>query len=172
MTEEKTPQAVQFCERLDWGLDINRAGEERDQYDNEQASYLIYHRNNDRHLASIRIRPYDHLCMTQQIFADLVRKSDFLFGDFIEVTRFCSSPGCKDERAIAVRSLLRYLKNLIVAQDLDGAIAVFDRRMIPIYRRLGWPPHRTVGTGDLYLGLWKPADWFECSENANTTGAL
>ena len=152
-------RAEQFIGRLKWNLEVNSLGEERDKYDDERASYLIYLGKRKQHVASLRIRPFDQYCMTRQVFGDLVEVSDLPPGQYVEITRFCSSILNFEERDAAIEAIFKKVWDLICLQRLDGVVAVFDRKMMPIYSRIGWRPRIVGELRSLNLGLWKTEDW-------------
>lgn len=60
-----------FKERLQWDVSINDRGQERDQYDTQDARYLILSDEQARHKASMRLLPVASSCMTVEAFPGL-----------------------------------------------------------------------------------------------------
>ena len=79
-----------FKDRLNWEVKVNDKGEERDQYDNDNAAYIILSDDSGRHLASMRMMRLNDACMTTEAFPGLFSRD--MINDIetsVEVTRFC-----------------------------------------------------------------------------------
>lgn len=148
-------RAAQFVERLGWDISVNDAGEERDQYDTPQATYVIWENRDGTHGGSMRFLPTLGRTMVEEHFLHLTAGRQFRSPGIWECTRFCLSPGAGAHVAPAL--MLGGLE-LGLGHGLSKAIGVFDARMTRIYRRLGWPPEvlGTEGSGKeaISAGIW------------------
>ena len=148
-------RASQFKDRLKWDVDVDPHGHERDQYDGEAPLYLIASRPDGRHAGSMRFLPTTGRNMVHEHFLGLtdgVRiESPFIW----ECTRFCLSPDAPRDTAA---KLMLGAAEMGLASGLSHAIGVFDARMIPVYRRLGWSPAilgtKGAGRDAVSVGLW------------------
>jgi acyl homoserine lactone synthase len=148
-------RAAQFVKRLGWEITVNEAGEERDQYDVLNPTYVIWENRDGSHGGSMRFLPTTGRTMVEEHFLDLTDGVSFRSPKIWECTRFCLSPGAGAHVAPAL--MLGGLE-LGLGHGLTKAIGVFDARMTRIYRRLGWPPEilGTSGSGKeaISAGLW------------------
>jgi len=148
-------RAAQFVKRLGWEITVNEAGEERDQYDVLNPTYVIWENRDGSHGGSMRFLPTIGRTMVEEHFLGLTNGVCFRSPKIWECTRFCLSPGAGAHVAPAL--MLGGLE-LGLGHGLTRAIGVFDARMTRIYRRLGWPPEilGTSGTGReaISAGLW------------------
>ncbi|MFV2033912.1 MAG: acyl-homoserine-lactone synthase [Halocynthiibacter sp.] len=149
-------RAEQFRRRLGWDVYVNRAGEERDQYDLMNPLYVIWQRTDGTHGGSMRFLPTVGDTMVNDHFLHLTDGVRIQSPLVWECTRFCLAP-----EAEARVSALLMLGGTEVGLGfyLRHAVGVFDSRMVRIYRRLGWGP--TIlgadGTGRdaVSVGLWE-----------------
>ena len=148
-------RAEQFKERLGWDVNVNPAGEERDEYDALNPLYLIWEREDGSHGGSMRFLPTIGRTMVNDHFSHLTDgvhiQSPFIW----ECTRFCLAPG-----AASTVSAALMLGGLEVGLNLglSHAVGVFDARMLRIYGRLGWLPavlgQEGEGRAAICAGLW------------------
>ncbi|MEM0977575.1 MAG: acyl-homoserine-lactone synthase [Pseudomonadota bacterium] len=148
-------RARQFVERLKWDIPVTRNGLEIDQYDDEDAIYLIACNGAGEHEASMRLRPTLGRTLLEDIFPSMYRK-EFRAENIWESTRFCVSP--TDNGTGAVRVLLAG-QALGLAQGLTGSLGIYDVRMMRVYKRLGWAPEPLDESDDpsgrIGLGMWR-----------------
>lgn len=148
-------RAAQFVERLGWDIMVNEQGEERDQYDTPEATYVIWQNRDGSHGGSMRFLPTLGRTMVEEHFLHLTNGVTFRSPKIWECTRFCLAPGSGANVAPAL--MLAGLE-LGIGHGLTRAIGVFDSRMTRIYRRLGWPPELLGSDGDgkdaICAGLW------------------
>lgn len=151
-----------FADRLGWDVSVDERGWETDQYDPLHPLYLIATDNKGAHLGSLRLLPTTGDTMLRDVFAsvfdDTVIESPLIW----ECTRFCIEGG-KSEKVSAglhraTTALLLGICETSLRAGIQQIVGVFDRRMISIYRRGGWPPEVVgeSGTGReaVYLGVW------------------
>ena len=127
-------RAQQFKTRLEWDVDVDQEGFERDEYDEFNPLYAIWERPDGTHGGSIRFLPTVERTMVNdhfQFLTDGVRIESPLIW---ECTRFCLAPDA-DRRitaglVIAADDLMRHFA-------LTSFVGVFDPRMVRIYKTLG-----------------------------------
>ncbi len=149
-------RADQFKTRLGWDVQIDKAGEERDQYDALNPLYVIWEMPDGSHGGSMRFLPTTGPVMVNEVFDNLTGGNPISSPLIWECTRFCLSREAGGSVAGALTLAgLEIMRNLKVAHFAG----VFDRRMVRIYRSLGFSPEiiRSAGTGreKISLGLWE-----------------
>ena len=149
-----TDRARQFSERLKWSVRVDDDGFERDEYDDMNPLYVIAEANG-RHSGSMRFLPTTGPIMVNDHFSHLagdVRISSPLIW---ECTRFCVAP---DAPRTTSAALMLAAAELGRRAYLSHSVAVFDARMVRVYRRMGWAPDilGSDGTGRdrISVGLW------------------
>ena len=151
-------RAWQFKERLKWDVSVDRNGFERDEYDDLNPLYAIWVLPNGRHGASMRILPTIGRVMVNDYFSDVIGhviQSEHIW----ETTRFCLSPDLNEKSVQVSAALMLAGCQIGLNQKLESMIAIFDPRMIRVYRRLGWPPKilGSIGKGrdKICAGTWQ-----------------
>ena len=150
-------RALQFRGRLNWDVQVDAWGEERDRYDALNPLYVIACDETGGHAGSMRFLPTVGPTMLRDHFAalvpDLAIESPLLW----ECTRFCIAPGRGGGREVTARLMAAAA---VLGEDfgLTASVAIFDARMLRIYARLGWPPE-VLGSGadpsgQVHVGLW------------------
>lgn len=148
-------RANQFVDRLGWNIPLTNDGLEIDQYDDDDALYLIASDAQGRHAASMRLRPTEARTMLRDVFPHM-DGADQKGPKLWESTRFCLAPNAG---AGAAARVLLAGQVLGLAQGLEAAIGVYDLRMMRVYRRLGWVPDKLSEaedpSGRIALGAWR-----------------
>ncbi|WP_264210927.1 acyl-homoserine-lactone synthase [Leisingera thetidis] len=149
-------RADQFKTRLGWEVHVDRNGEERDQYDALDPLYVIWEMPDGSHGGSMRFLPTTGPVMVNDVFLDLAGGVPISSPLIWECTRFCLSRDANGSVAGALTlGGVEIMRNFSV-QHFAG---VFDRRMVRIYRSLGFSPEivGTQGEGRerICLGLWE-----------------
>jgi acyl homoserine lactone synthase len=148
-------RARQFRDRLGWAVEVGPEGRERDAYDARDPIYVIWQRPDGRHGGSMRFLPTTGPTLTNDRFAHLNGGRPLRDPRIWEVTRFCLAPGAGGAVSAA---LMLGGSELGLMLGLTHALAVFDARMVRIYRRLGWGPiilgADGAGPRAVSLGLW------------------
>lgn len=149
-------RADQFKTRLGWDVQVNPHGEERDQYDDLDPLYVIWEMPDGSHGGSMRFLPTTGPVMVNEVFLDLAGGVPICSPLIWECTRFCLSREAGGNVAGALTlGGVEIMRNFSV-QHFAG---VFDRRMVRIYRSLGFSPEivGTQGEGRdrICLGLWE-----------------
>ncbi len=148
-------RAAQFRDRLDWEVDVDATGHERDAYDAMNPLYVIWQDADGGHGGSMRFLPTTGQTMVNDHFIHLTDGVEIRHPLIWECTRFCLS-----ETAAPHVSAALMLGGLEVGLGfhLTDAVGVFDARMVRVYRRLGWAPTilGTAGAGReaISVGLW------------------
>ena len=150
-------RADQFKTRLSWDVNLNEQGWEVDQYDDDKSLYAIWENPDGTHGASMRIRSTQDPVMVNDHFLH-VSGTKFENPLIWESTRFCLSPCVRKDAAKL--STIAMLSGCEVGLyfGLERAVAVFDPRIMRIYRQIGWPPtvHGKEGRGAqaIWVGSW------------------
>jgi N-acyl-L-homoserine lactone synthetase len=148
-------RAQQFAERLGWEVQVNSAGEERDQYDALNPLYVIWEDEAGRHGGSMRFLPTVGRTMVNEHFLHLTSGVRIESPLIWECTRFCLSPGAGPHVAAA---LMLAGGEILQGFGLSQFVGVFDARMVRIYRRIGSEPEvlgwQGEGRDRIGVGLW------------------
>lgn len=148
-------RARQFADRLGWDVGVDANGEERDQYDALDPLYVVWELPDGAHGGSLRFLPTTGRTMVGEHFPDLVQGVSFASPYIWECTRFCL--GARAGPRLAPALMLGGLEAGL-AHGLTHAVGVFDRPMMRVYARLGWPPaplgQRGTGARAIAAGLW------------------
>jgi acyl homoserine lactone synthase len=150
-------RATQFKERLEWEVCVDEQGYERDEYDALNPLYVVWIMPNGSHGGSMRVLPTTGRVMVNDHFSDVIGheiRSEHIW----ETTRFCLSPDLTEDSVQVSAALMLAGCQIGISQGLESIIAIFDPRMVRVYRRLGWPPKilGSVGTGrdKICAGAW------------------
>ncbi len=148
-------RAAQFRDRLNWAVEVNADGHERDEYDRINPLYLILEAEDGSHAGSMRILPTTGNTMINDHFTGLTGgvtvKSPFIW----ECTRFCLAPNA---RRLASKKILMGTLEAGLHLGIQFYVGVFSKRMMRVYDRIGWSPV-LIGEGALdgdtvCAGLW------------------
>ena len=148
-------RAAQFCDRLGWDLSVDLKGRERDSYDAPNTLYLVAGEKG-RHRGSIRLIPtFGQHTLTNDHFSDLM-PNKIVDRQIWEASRFCLSP---DAKPIVCNQLLLGALIIGLHVKLSHFVAVFDQKMLRVYRNLGWSPSIVHGDdrpkSEPRVGLWQ-----------------
>ncbi len=160
-----------FADRLGWDVTVDRQGREIDQYDPLNPLYLISTDESGAHLGSLRLLPTTGDTMLRDVFASAFDGTVIESPLIWECTRFCiESDKSGQVRAglhQATTALLLGICETGLRSGIQQIVGVFDRRMIPIYRRGGWPPDVIGESGNgreaVYLGVWDVTEEYAAS---------
>ncbi|MBI5163224.1 MAG: GNAT family N-acetyltransferase [Magnetospirillum sp.] len=144
-----------FVERLGWDLDC-LPGDERDQFDNEDAIYLLRRNERGEVVAGARMLRTDRPALLTDVFSFLVDGDLPRSADVWEVTRLVVDhrkdrlEGCGN----VVGELLTGLLEFGADVEASHLVSVSDVRIERILRRSGWTQERLggvfrIGTGDV-----------------------
>lgn len=150
-----TDRAEQFSRRLGWDVNVNAAGEERDEYDALNPLYVIWERADGLHGGSMRFLPTTGRTMVNEHFSHINDGHAIESPLIWECTRFCLSPQA-DRRTSAALAL--GAGELMEHFALKHFVGVFDPRMERIYRLMGLIPdvlgRSGAGKDEIGVGLW------------------
>ncbi|GLQ34499.1 acyl-homoserine-lactone synthase [Amylibacter marinus] len=151
-------RADQFKRRLQWAVQVDEQGYEQDDYDQLNPLYAIWVLPDGRHGGSMRTLPTTGPVMVNDHFKEVIGH-EISAPNIWESTRFCLAPDLRD-RAFRISAAIMLAGCEIGLQfNLEKAVAIFDPRMVRIYRTLGWPPQvlGSIGTGRdrICAGTWQ-----------------
>ena len=159
-------RAKQFSERLGWAVTVDADGFERDQYDALNPLYVIWEREDGTHGGSMRLLPTTGRTMVQEHFAFLADVSAIRSPLIWECTRFCLAPGAEPR---VVAALVLAVDEVMRNFELTHLLAVFDARMVRIYRRMGTSPEVLGSAGEgrdrISVGLWERGGYDEADRD-------
>ncbi len=149
-------RADQFHTRLGWDVNLDANGEEHDQYDQLDPLYVIWEQPDGSHGGSMRFLPTTGPVMVNDFFLDLTGGVPLQSPLIWESTRFCLSRDVSGNVAGALMLAgIEVMRNF----GIEHFAGVFDRRMVRIYRSLGFSPEvigrRGEGREQICLGLWE-----------------
>ncbi|MEM9580082.1 MAG: acyl-homoserine-lactone synthase [Pseudomonadota bacterium] len=149
-------RADQFKTRLGWDVQVNSSGQERDAYDDLNPLYLIWENADGSHGGSLRLLPTTGRTMVNDHFTDIIGGGEIRSHEIWECTRFCLSRGAEPRTAAA---LMMAAGECMKRFGIAHCVAVFDARMIRIYRMIGASPEvlgtRGEGRAQISIGLWE-----------------
>lgn len=152
MFEHRT---MQFRDRLNWDVHIDKNGHETDQYDEKNPLYLIAEQSDGSHGGSMRFLPTTESTMLNESFNHLIEGEEIRSPLIWECTRFCLAPNA--DPLISWKLLMGTLE-MGLEYGLMYIVGVFDKQMLRVYRRIGWSPE-VIGEADhegsvTCAGLW------------------
>lgn len=152
-------RATQFRDRLKWDVSVDENGFERDEYDRQNPLYVIWKNQKGEHGGSMRFLPTTGDTMVNDHFLDLTGGVRIQSPLIWETTRFCLSPGAKQEAGHIAATLMMAGCQLGLSKHLSHAVGVFDARMVRVYQRMGWCPEilgsSGLGRERVSVGLWE-----------------
>lgn len=148
-------RADQFSTRLGWNVEVNAAGEERDEYDQLNPLYVIWQMPDGTHGGSMRFLPTVERTMVNDCFRHLLGGGTIKSPLIWECTRFCLNRKASGRIAAA---LMLAGGEIMENFGVEHFVGVFDARMVRIYRRIGASPEVLGGQGhgakQIHVGLW------------------
>ena len=148
-------RADQFKTRLNWDVNVNAQGFERDEYDDLNPLYVIWENVDGTHGGSMRFLPTTGRVMVNDHFPHLLGGGPIASPVIWEFTRFCLSRGANPKVAAA---LMLAGGEIMEGFGVEHFVGVFDARMVRIYRMIGSSPDvlGSEGTGrdQISVGLW------------------
>jgi acyl homoserine lactone synthase len=131
-----------FHDQLQWNVCVVD-GKERDKYDDQHPTYIIYTDENCREVrGSLRLLPTTGPTLLTDCFADTVPATVDLRAPTIwECTRFCLDSGILARRRESVlfasTVMLIALGDVAVNAGIESIIGNFNQSMLRLYRRIG-----------------------------------
>lgn len=152
-------RADQFKTRLGWDVSVDANGEERDEYDTLNPLYLIWEKADGTHGGSLRLLPTTGQTMVNDHFPHIIGGGSIRSPHIWECTRFCLS---RDTDRQTAPALMMAAGETMKVFGIEHCVAVFDARMIRIYRMIGASPEvlGSIGEGrsQISVGLWELTD--------------
>ncbi len=149
-------RADQFKTRLGWDVDVNAAGEERDEYDAMNPLYVIWEMPDGSHGGSMRFLPTVGQVMVNDHFSHLMGGGTIKSPAIWECTRFCLN---KDAPSRVAAALMLGGGEIMNGFEVQHFVGVFDARMVRIYRMIGSSPEvlgsEGAGRERISVGLWE-----------------
>lgn len=164
-------RADQFKSRLNWDVNVDHDGYERDEYDDLNPMYVIWEDAIGRHSGSMRLLPTTGPCMVNDHFSDLMQGDKFQSPFIWEGTRFCLSRNATRRTANA---LMLAAGEVMIGFGIKHCIGVFDHRMIRIYRMIGAAPEilGSAGEGEEFVGVGLWSITKEMFDNVSKTSGI
>lgn len=148
-------RADQFKIRLNWEVNVDAHGFERDEYDDLNPLYVIWENADGTHGGSMRFLPTVGRVMVNEHFPHLWGGGSISSPTIWECTRFCLSRGANPKVAAA---LMLAGGEIMEGFGVEHFVGVFDARMVRIYRRIGSSPEVLGQEGEgrvqISVGLW------------------
>ena len=148
-------RADQFKVRLNWDVNVDAQGFERDEYDDLNPLYAIWENADGTHGGSMRFLPTVGRVMVNDHFPHLLGGGLISSPTIWECTRFCLSRGANPKVAAA---LMLAGGETMEGFGVEHFVGVFDARMVRIYRRIGSFPEvlgqEGEGRTQISVGLW------------------
>lgn len=158
-----------FGNRMGWDITL-RDGWEIDAYDDVNPLYLLSIDSMTGSVrGSLRLLPTAGPHMMRDVFRQYFEAPVLIESPLVwECTRFCIHPGHEGSMLpggvhLATSELLLGICEVALSAGVDQITGVFDRRMVRIYRRVGWNPvvigrSETAGAEPIMVGLWDATD--------------
>ena len=148
-------RADQFQDRLGWDVTVDKAGEERDEYDDLCPLYVIWELPDGSHGGSMRLLPTTGRVMVNEVFGHLI-DAPITSPLIWECTRFCLARNAGSNVAAA---LMLAGGEVMTGFGVKHYVGVFDARMVRIYRVIGSSPEILGSEGQgrekISVGLWE-----------------
>lgn len=141
-----------FIDLLKWDIPALAGRFELDQFDDEDATYLIVTNEDGDHLASARLLLTTRPALLDTLFPGLVAGEVPHGGDVLEITRFCLSPGIgARHRRTARDALLVGLAEFALANGVRTYTGVAELAWFRQIQTFGWDC-RALGEPTLHRG--------------------
>lgn len=111
-----------FVDLLRWNVPVRDGRHEIDQFDDDDARYVIVLSDDGRHLASARLLPTTRPHILDTLFPSLCEGAPPQGPDIMEITRFCLD---RSLRAVDRRRVRDQLVTAIVEHALENGIATY-----------------------------------------------
>ena len=131
-----------FVDRLKWNAPVLADRYEIDQFDNEDATYLLLSGSAGNHRASTRLLRTEGPHILADLFPVLCDETPPVHPDVREITRFCIDPSLKRaEHRQARNQLVSILVDYALATGIAGYTAVANLAWFRQISRFGWRCH-------------------------------
>lgn len=128
-----------FIDLLKWDVPALADLYELDQYDNEQARYLILLDGKGRHRASARLLPTEGPHLLGELYPSLCTDAPPSGPGIWEISRFCLDPDISaDERRDARDQLVTALAEYALRHGITDYVGVAEQGWFAKIRQFGW----------------------------------
>ena len=140
-------RAAVFGDRLEWDVTIT-AGEERDEYDDFEPTYLLAITESGQVAGCVRLLPAVGPTMLEQTFPQLLeQRSLAVHSGVVESSRFCVDTSLVSGRDggqlhLATLTLFASIIEWSMANGYSQIVTATDLRFERILKRAGWPMRR------------------------------
>lgn len=171
----------QFIDRLNWSVTSDADGREIDEYDNDQALYILVRDHDGKHRGSLRLSAIHHNFMIRDHFHNNFPDLSGLSEDTWEVTRLCICPNLSaPERRDVSQQIFRGLSHFALNEQVTEFIGLCYAPLVRIYKGAGCKPDSLIrGQIDtsLLMARWdvyasKLEQLYSPSCPQSTTGAI
>ncbi|WP_371229149.1 acyl-homoserine-lactone synthase [Roseovarius sp. 2305UL8-3] len=149
-------RADQFKTRLNWAVNVDADGYERDEYDDLNPLYVIWETPAGAHGGSMRLLPTTGPTMVNDHFSHLTGGGAITSPLIWECTRFCLA---RDAGQNVAGALMLAGGEIMHNFGIEHYVGVFDARMERIYRFIGSSPEiigqQGEGRDRISVGLWE-----------------
>ncbi|WP_448208542.1 acyl-homoserine-lactone synthase [Azospirillum sp. sgz302134] len=155
-----------FAEQLGWHLPMAANGYERDEWDDERATYVVVRGSGPRGdiiRAAIRLHSTDGHTLLTRVFPQLVQGSLPQGPDIWEGTRMLVNPVVAGDRGAALQELLCATVDYGLRCGVRAFVSVSDSRLERVLLRCGAQPRRLGPSVEVQPGIEAVALHMECS---------
>lgn len=149
----------EFVLRQKWALDFDDKHQEKDQFDNDDATYIIARKKGSNgkytHLASTRLIPTTKPTMVREVFGHMIQDESVYGIHAWETTRLFAEPGAGLDALSAVMfaGMIFGLEN-----SVEYFISVTPPKMARVFGFCGWRP-QVIGRGETKEGQVYVCKW-------------
>jgi acyl-homoserine lactone synthase len=128
-----------FVEGRGWRNLSVEAGEELDEYDNDQALYLVGFDELGGIAVSARLLPADHGCLLSDHFAHLVAEGPACGPGVFELSRYFASPALRGRQHFPLKASMNLaVVEAVVERGARRLVGFTDLHVLGIMRYSGW----------------------------------
>lgn len=128
-----------FVDLLKWQVPVLDGRFEVDQFDDEQARYVILSELDGTHLASARLLPTTRSHILDSFYGDLCEQAPPHGEDIFEITRFCLDRTLRaPERRVARNSLVTALAEHALTNGIARYVAIAEMSWFQQILAFGW----------------------------------
>lgn len=128
-----------FIDQLKWDVPALDGRYEIDQFDNEDARYLILLGPDLEHRASVRLLPTSKPHLLGELFPWLCARTPPAGPSVWEISRFCLDPGCsREDRRDARNQLVTALAEHALRHGITDYVGIAEPAWFAKIERFGW----------------------------------
>ena len=140
-----------FVDLLRWDVAVTDDGLEMDQFDGDEAVYVVMSGAAGEHMGSLRLLKTDGPHILGDLFSHLCTNGVPTSAGILEITRFCLSPRLPAAERLRVRNhLISRMVDHTLAQGIEALTGVVTERFLLQIMKMGWRCERLgpVGPGN------------------------